>query len=93
MSEISINQEIKIITTDDGYESIIFNVNKLKIHGEPTVIIENGRVDIYVNGKKLPYSESFLNIDPSKIYYLEVTDKEKTNEGITKIKRIEVKTK
>lgn len=86
-------QEIKIITTDDGDESIIFNVNKLKIPGEPTVIIENGRVDIYVNGKKLPNSESFLNIDPSKIYYLEVTDKEKTNEGITKIKRIEVKTK
>jgi len=86
-------QEIKTITTDDGDESIIFNVNKLKIPGEPTVIIENGKVDIYVNGKKLPYSESFLNIDPSKIYYLEVTDKEKTNEGIIKIKRIEVKTK
>ncbi|HBD26642.1 M56 family metallopeptidase [Flavobacterium sp.] len=86
-------QEIKTITTDDGDESIIFNVNKLKIPGEPTVIIENGKVDIYVNGKKLPNSESFLNIDPSKIYYLEVTDKEKTNEGITKIKRIEVKTK
>ena len=86
-------QEIKTITTDDGDESIIFNVNKLKIPGEPTVIIENGKVDIYVNGKKLPYSESFLNIDPSKIYYLEVTDKEKTNDGIIKIKRIEVKTK
>jgi hypothetical protein len=86
-------QEIKTITTDDGDESIIFNVNKLKIPGEPTVIIENGKVDIYVNGKKLPNSESFLNLDHSKIYYLEVTDKEKTNEGIIKIKRIEVKTK
>lgn len=83
----------KIIETADGDHIILFNVNMLKIPGEPTTRIENGKVDVYVNGQKLANAEAFLTMDHSKIYYLEVTDKETLGNNIIKVKRIDVKTK
>jgi hypothetical protein len=82
-----------IIITEDGNHNILFGGNMLKIPGEPTTKIENGKLDIYVNDKKLSNPEDFLTMDHSKIYYLKVIDKETLENNSKKVKRIDVKTK
>ncbi|MFD2891309.1 M56 family metallopeptidase [Flavobacterium chuncheonense] len=82
-----------MIITEDGNHNILFGGNMLKIPGEPTTKIENGKLDIYVNGKKLSNPEDFLTMDHSKIYYMKVVDKETLENNSKKGKRIDVKTK
>lgn len=85
--------EPKFIITDDGDHNVFFNGYMLKIPGEPTIRITKDSPLIFVNGKKLSNPEDFFNMDFTKIYYLEVSEKETNPEGIIKIKRIDVKTK
>ena len=92
-AEMKKNMSVKIIETENGDQSVIFDNNRLKIPGEPTIKIENGKLEIIVNGKKLSNPEEFLSMDHDKIYFLKVTDKETDSNGVIKIKRIEVKTK
>ena len=92
-AEMERNKFTKIIETDNGDQSVIYNGNRLKIPGEPSVKIENGKLDIFVNGKKLKNAEDFLTMNHDKIYYLKVTEKEANENNIVVVKKIEVKTK
>ncbi len=92
-AEMDRNKSTKIIETENGNQSVIYGGNRLKIPGEPSVKIENGKLDIFVNGKKLNNAEDFLTMNHDKIYYLKVTEKETNENNIIVIKKIEVKTK
>jgi len=92
-AEMERNKFTKIIETDNGNQSVIYNGNRLKIPGEPSVKIENGKLDIFVNRKKLKNAEDFLTMNHDKIYYLKVTEKETNENNVIVIKKIEVKTK
>lgn len=92
-TEMERNRSTKIIETENGNQSVIYGGNRLKIPGEPSVKIENGKLDIFVNGKKLKNAEDFLTMNHDKIYYLKVTEKETNENNIIIIKKIEVKTK
>lgn len=92
-AEMDRNKSTKIIETENGNQSVIYGGNRLKIPGEPSVKIENGKLDIFVNGKKLNNAEDFLIMNHDKIYYLKVTEKETNENNIIVIKKIEVKTK
>ena len=92
-AEMERNKFTKIIETENGNQSVIYGGNRLKIPGEPSVKIENGKIDIFVNGKKLQNAEDFLTMNHDKIYYLKVTEKETNGNNIIVIKKIEVKTK
>ena len=82
-----------IIETGNGNQTVIYDFNQLKIPGSPSVKIDKSGPSIYVNGKMLSNPEAFLKMDPKQIYYIEVTDKSSDENGIIKIKRIDVKTK
>lgn len=92
-AEMERNKNTKIIETENGNQSVIYGGNRLKIPGVPSIKIENGKLDIYVNGKKLKNAEDFLTMNHDKIYYLKVTEKEANENNIVVVKKIEVKTK
>ena len=82
-----------IIETENGNQTVIYDFNQLKIPGSPSVKIDKSGPSIYVNGKVLSNPEAFLKMDPKQIYYIEATDKSADENGVIKIKRIDVKTK
>lgn len=92
-AELQQNNDPIIIATEDGDETILFKERYLKIPGSPTIKITSNGPSIYVNGKKLDNSEAFLKMDFSKIYFIEATEQETTDQNVVKIKRIDVKTK
>lgn len=82
-----------IIETDNGNQTVVYDLNRLKIPGSPSVKIDKSGPSIYVNGKILADPEAFLKMDPKQIYYIEVTDQSQAENGVITIKRIDVKTK
>ncbi|WP_322550709.1 M56 family metallopeptidase [Flavobacterium psychraquaticum] len=82
-----------IIETENGNQTVVYDNNRLKIPGSPSVKIDQNGPSIYVNGKMLSNPEQFLKMDPKQIYYVEVTDQSQAENGVITIKRIDVKTK
>jgi beta-lactamase regulating signal transducer with metallopeptidase domain len=91
--EIDKNKFTKIIETENGDQSVIYGGNRLKIPGEPSIKIENGKLDIFVNGEKLKNAEDFLKMNHDKIYYIKAIEKETKENNIIVVKKIEIKTK
>ena len=83
---------VKTIITEDGDHNIIYNEKYLKIPDSPSVRLDENGPQIIINGKNVD-SKSFLDMDHSKIYFLEVTEKETNENNIVVVKKIEVKTK
>ena len=92
-AEMERNKNTKIIETENGNQSVIYGGNRLKIPGVPSIKIENGKLDIYVNGKKLKNAEDFLTMNHDKIYFLKKKKKGTNENNIVVVKKIEVKTK
>ena len=80
------------IITEDGDHNIIYHEKYLKIPDSPSVRLDENGPQIIINGKNVD-SKSFLDMDHSKIYFLEVTEKEANENNIVVVKKIEVKTK
>ena len=80
------------IITEDGDHNIIYHEKYLKIPDSPSVRLDENGPQIIINGKNVD-SKSFLDMDHSKIYFLEVTEKETNENNIVVVKKIEVKTK
>ena len=80
------------IITEDGDHNIIYHEKYLKIPDSPSIRLDENGPQIIINGKKTD-SKSFLEMDHSKIYFLEATEKETNENNIIVIKKIEVKTK
>jgi beta-lactamase regulating signal transducer with metallopeptidase domain len=80
------------IITEDGDHNIIYNERYLKIPDSPSIRLDENGPQIIINGKKID-SKSFLDMDHSKIYFLEVAEKETNENNIIVVKKIEVKTK
>lgn len=91
--EMEKNNNVKKIEAENGDVSLIYGRNRLKIPGEPSVKIENDKLDIFVNGKKLKNAEDFLTMNHDKIYFIKATEKETKENNVIIIKKIEVKTK
>jgi beta-lactamase regulating signal transducer with metallopeptidase domain len=89
-----INNRNNVITiiTDDGDHNIIYYEKYLKIPDSPSIRIDENGPEIFINGKKVD-SKSFLEMDHSKIYFMEATEKETNENNIIVVKKIEVKTK
>ena len=80
------------IITEDGDHNIIYHEKYLKIPDSPSIRLDENGPQIIINGKKTD-SKSFLEMDHSKIYFLEATEKETNENNIVVVKKIEVKTK
>ncbi|MFN7043702.1 MAG: M56 family metallopeptidase [Flavobacterium sp.] len=80
------------IITEDGDHNIIYHEKYLKIPDSPSVRLDENGPQIIINGKNVD-SKSFLDMDHSKIYFLEVTEKQTNENNIIVVKKIEVKTK
>ena len=89
-----INNRNNVITiiTQDGDHNIIFSEKYLKIPDSPSTRIDENGPEIFINGKKVD-SKSFLEMDHSKIYFMEATEKETNENNIIVVKKIEIKTK
>ncbi len=83
---------VKTIITEDGDHNIIYNEKYLKIPDSPSIRLDENSPDIFINGKKVD-SKSFLEMDHSKIYFMEATEKETKENNVIVVKKIEVKTK
>ncbi len=83
---------VKTIITEDGDHNIIYNEKYLKIPDSPSIRLDENSPDIFINGKKVD-SKSFLEMDHSKIYFMEATEKETKENNVIVVKKIEIKAK
>lgn len=55
--KVLIKDKTKVIHLENGDDALIFDTNKLKVPGQPTIVIDDSNVELFVNDVKTEASE------------------------------------
>lgn len=56
-NEVKVRSENKVIQLDNGDGVVIYDKNKLKLPGQPTIVVDESNVELFVNDEKREASE------------------------------------